>query len=51
MERRKNMKVKKLIYEYGKYLKQTAGVSKSTRHQYLRYVKHFSSKSNKIPEL
>ena len=35
------MQVKKLIDDYGKYLKQTVGVSESTRHQYLRYVKHF----------
>ena len=35
------MKVKKLIYEYDWYLKQTAGVSENTRRQYLRYTNHF----------
>jgi len=37
------MKVKKLIYEYDWYLKQTAGVSENTKRQYLRYVNHFLS--------
>lgn len=37
------MKVKKLIYEYDWYLKQTAGVSESTRRQYLCYTNHFLS--------
>ncbi|MHB8279725.1 MAG: site-specific integrase [Candidatus Humimicrobiaceae bacterium] len=37
------MKVKKLIYEYDWYLKQTAGVSESTRRQYLRCTNHFLS--------
>ena len=37
------MKVKKLIYEYDWYLKQTAGVSENTRRLYLYYVNHFLS--------
>ena len=41
------MKVKKLIYEYVWYLKQTAGVSESTRRQYLRYTNHFLSEGLK----
>lgn len=41
------MKVKKLIYEYDWYLKQTAGVSENTRRQYLRYVNHFLSEGLK----
>lgn len=51
------MKVEKLIYGYDWYLKQTAGLSESTRRQYLRYVKHFiceglnNNNTNKLSRL
>ncbi len=41
------MQIKEIVDEYSKYLQQTVDVSESTRHQYLRYVKHFLSEAFK----
>jgi site-specific recombinase XerD len=39
------MQVKELINEYGEHLQQARGVSESTRHQYIYYVRRFLSET------